>query len=79
MNPDQQKPTPEEPQDDYPTRTRAKEDLQRAGLPQWEKPVIGPDGLWTKSFAELAADLVGGEGAPPDLSYNPDHMRDFGK
>lgn len=79
MNPDQQKQTPGEPQHDDPTRHRDEEDPQRVGSPQWEKPVIGPDGLWTKSFAELAADLIWDEDGPPDLSYNRDHMRDFGK
>jgi len=31
------------------------------------------------SFLELAGDLVGCVEGPGDLSYNPEHMRDFGK
>lgn len=31
------------------------------------------------SFLELAGDLVGRLEGPGDLSYNPEHMRDFGK
>lgn len=40
---------------------------------------VDEDGRWTKSFAELAADLIGSEDSPGDLSYNPDHMRDYGR
>ena len=31
------------------------------------------------SFLELAGDAIGCVEGPGDLSYNPDHMRDFGK
>jgi hypothetical protein len=31
------------------------------------------------SFLELAGDLVGRLEGPGDLSYNPEHMRDFGR
>ena len=31
------------------------------------------------SFLELAGDSIGCVEGPGDLSYNPDHMRDFGK
>lgn len=31
------------------------------------------------SFLELAGDLVGRLEGPGDLSYNPEHMRDFGQ
>lgn len=79
MNPDHQRPTPEGPRHERPSDASEEGHPQETPLPQDEKPVIGPDGRWTKSFAELTADLVGWEGAPPDLSYNPAHMRNFGK
>jgi hypothetical protein len=33
----------------------------------------------TKTFGELAGDLIGSLEGPGDLSYNKDHMKDFGR
>jgi|GEM_PF-6500906 hypothetical protein len=55
-------------------------DLADATPPKAEFHIeVDEDGRWTKSFAELAADLIWDEDGPPDLSYNKDYMRDYGR